>query len=756
MAERDVPVIPTPRYLERTDHEHKTYTRSRVYTIGLWGEPTERLWFAGEFLKKNLRIQHGLHFTISEGADGRGEEDIVIGRDISLPEREEHRAFFKKENARKQGYVIEIGKGAPVTLQAPSDSGCLYAVSTLVQLFRPHGEEVRLDSASIEDYPDFRYRGIRWLIQAEIGVWAYDRGDGPEAYRQRIVEKLDMALAYKINVVLFDGFGWGTDAHPEYAGLMRELNRQARLRGIHLMHGGYGAGLAGVFRQKSDLYRGQILENRKQYPDGAVYPCIAGENYCATCLSNESLMELRLAELRKFVDEVEPGALYVHQQDEGLSDENWRMRCPECRKKWPSDALAAEDGMAGAYAFFYDAVVGAVKGVAKSEYDASRDCLVTLASPGYLGHTLDDEQWRLGLEYWSTVSRLMKHRDGVFPLFRELFYNHRNSRPRTPELRKALHSHGKRLGFGIIHFYGADGHHNDRLFLTNPVLNYVFQGADMLLSASGHAYQEPLQLLDAEYMWNADHSRFFALPKKTAGYDAFKQLYYKCQYGLFEPEEICAEGGFLEVACSKLYGSAAGPEMARLFRTRGKNGEPPVPYLKNSGLLRGEMRGAEGEGGKREGGIFEHFTWPDSPSLKLAGKITTRMRESLQATVEAASLLKELLASGALEKGPFEELSWYCESLESGTRYLGYLDEYLKIYAAVKNHLENSGSEAGRADALARIHILLDVIDGARVYIHSSHLNPIDHLGGALAGREMILDFVEKNLFAMVKHVESQ
>ena len=744
MATAALTVIPTPQYWGKTGRGQKTYLRSRTYTIGLVGDPTARLCFAGEFLKKNLRIQYGLDFVIGEG----GEADIVIVLDKAIPQLDQHRVFFAEENAREQGYTIEIGP--EVALRAPSDRGCLYAVATLIQLFRPHEAEVQLDHTSIRDRPEFRYRGIRWLIEVEVGVWAYDRGDGPEAYRQRIQEKLDMALAYKINAVLFDGFGWGTDTHPDYAGLMRDLNRQARLRGIHLIHGGYGAGHAGVFRHKSHLYRGQILENRTSYPDGPVYHCIAGENYCATCLSNELLMELRLAELRRFVSAVEPGGLYVHQQDEGLSGANWLMRCPACRERWPSDVLAAENGMAGAYAFFYDAIVEAVKGVEKPGYNARRDCLVTFVSPGYLGHSVDDEGWQQGLEYWSTLSRLMKHRDGVYPLFRELFYDHQGNKPRAPQMRAALRRND--MGFGIIHFYGADGHHNDKLFLANPALNYVFQGTDMLLSASGQAYQEPLQLLDAEYMWNPRQSRFFAIGKKPSGYDEFKKLYYQCQYGLFKPPELYGEGGFLQVACAKLYGSAAGPVMAKVFNTCGTNGEPPVPYLKNSALLRGEMRGAEDRGGTREGGIFEHFTWPTNPSPALAGKVATRVGQSLQATREAAGLLKKLLANGTLEIESSEELNWYYQSLNSGVQYLGYLDEYLKIYQAVKN--STSGEES--AGAQTRIYLLLGVIERARAHIRSSGLNPIDHLGGALAGREAILDFVEENLVEMVTVVEAK
>ena len=192
--------------------------------------------------------------------------------------------------------------------------------------------------------------------------------------------------------------------------------------------------------------------------------------------------------------------------------------------------------------------------------------------------------------------------------------------------------------------------------------------------------------------------------------------------------------------------------MAKVFSTCGANGEPPVPYLKNSALLRGKMRGAEDRGGTREGGIFEHFTWPTNPSPALAEKIATRVGQSLQATREAAGLLKTLLADGTFEIESSEELNWYYQSLNSGVQYLGYLDEYLKIYQAVKN--STSGEES--AAAQTRIYLLLDAIERAHDHIRSSGLNPIDHLGGALAGRETILDFVEENLVEMVTVVEAK
>ncbi|MEM7025616.1 MAG: hypothetical protein AAF637_24000, partial [Pseudomonadota bacterium] len=157
-----------------------------------------------------------------------------------------------------------------------------------------------------------------------------------------------------------------------------------------------------------------------------------------TCLSNEALMEQRLEGIRTFVEAVEPGALYIHQQDEGLDSQTWVKRCPDCRQRWPNDEVAAADGMAGAYAYLYNRLVETVRSVSSEAYAAAEECLILPISPGYLPHTLDDDEWQTGLQYWSTLSGLLQYRDMVFPGFREIFFNHAENARRVPQLQAAL------------------------------------------------------------------------------------------------------------------------------------------------------------------------------------------------------------------------------------------------------------------------------------------------------------------------------
>lgn len=737
-------LIPTPQKARFIDGNLKIFSQDKVYTVSIMEEETEKLRFAAQYLKKELEDKFGLHFNIKWRQMPVAEEDIVI---YCNPELDKTQLptdldfnMFAQDYASEQGYIVMSAPENPIYVCAQSDQGILYGIATLIQLCSARGDGASLPNILVEDYPQYRYRGNRWLLKVECGVWGYDWGDGIGAYRDRIIEKLNMAMQYKVNVIIFDGFGWGLDVFPEYADLMRELNREARLRGIHLLHSGYGAGIGGGYRDKPDFYRGPILENRKEYPDGEIYHCIAGERYCGTCLSNESLMDLRLEGLRKFVAEVEPGALYIHQQDEGLTPETWVKRCPECRKMWPSDEITTENGMAGAYAYLYNRMIAAVKSVRNDAYSADEDCLIMLVSPGYLSYGLDDDGWKIGLKYWSTLSRLLEHRDKVYPGFREIFINHTDNLRRAPQLKEALSENGEEQNFGIIYFYGADGHHNDKLFLSAPVLNYIFEGVEMLATSCGHSYSEPLQLLNAEYMWNPHGSDFFTIEEKPDNYKAFKKLYFECQYSQFKPEGLYND--FLKTACIKLYGEPAGNVMHEMFLIEGKNHEAPIPYLDNSGLIRGDMVGAEAEGGGRAGSVFKYFSWPCPDHEDKKAIIRERIKESLAATVKAAEVLKKGLENDAITGSSREYLRWYATSLVSGIQYVGYLEKYVDL-------VDSYGT--GQAAAISdRIQSLLCEVAESRAHNTKSRMRPVDYLRGTLSGRDEIINFVESNLKKML------
>jgi hypothetical protein len=125
---------------------------------------------------------------------------------------------------------------------------------------------VQVTGTIIRDFPSFRYRAASdWLLRAELNRWAYDWGDGQRAYVERIRRKLDFCVRFKINMVMFDGFGWSVDRRPGYAAMVRDLNAYARERGIKLMFSGFGANFDPP-KVEPEFHIGRIILNRRSYP----------------------------------------------------------------------------------------------------------------------------------------------------------------------------------------------------------------------------------------------------------------------------------------------------------------------------------------------------------------------------------------------------------------------------------------------------------------------------------------------------------
>lgn len=575
-------LIPSPMQFRAPGGTPKRYSSGKTGRILLCGKTDERADFAAKFLCERLgRVADARWRVVRAGAD-----DVFLARpsdvllcadgDASLSKLVGNELARLEGLAAAQGYAIRSAEDSPIVLYARSSTGLLYAVATLLQLVRAEGDDLLLDPVEIKDWPEYEYRGNNWLLACELYSWSYDRGDGLKAYEKRIIRKLDLCALYKINHLIFDGFGWNPERFRGYGAMMLRLNRAARLRGIKLQFDGYGSsyGLQGG-------YDGIIFRNRKSYPEGEIYPCcgFAGipstelSRTMGTCLSNRSLMKLKQEELATFVKAVEPGMLYIHNVDAmGIahSAEVWKLRCPACRKKWPSDEVAAEDGMAGAFAFFYDSLAKAINKVRNPEsgYDAARDCMLMMISPAYTSMEEEDREWQLECDYFGVLSNLCREKNIVFGL-REQFCNVKDASLRYPQMREAIDGRGRGHRFANFYVYGGMGFMNSYPFLATPVQNRYFQGVDIIMNGNGEAYQEPQQLLNAEYCWNPHGSAFHVDPL-AATRKEFKQRYLDLSCARARPKGIFGKGGFLDVACARLYGETAGKKVADIYRMFGQ------------------------------------------------------------------------------------------------------------------------------------------------------------------------------------------
>ena len=653
-------------------------------------------------------------------------------------------ATFDEPNGAEQGYVIKPKRGThpQIRLVAQDSQGILYAAVSLAQLLHDKDGRIHCHGAHVRDWPCFRYRGNAWMLWVETGRWSYERGDGADAYARRIERKLDFSLNCKTNLIIVDGFGWNKQRFPGYAPLMRRLTTYARERGIKLLFGGYAAGYGAGPR-----YDGKIFRNRRSYPNGKIYKCyrFVGRDKSATfgtCLANDALMKLKQKELREYVRAVEPGALYIHAVDnEGVEGHmrSWPTRCEACRRRWPNDAIDAPDGAAGAFAYLYDAICDAVFSVrnAQNGYDAARDCTPILVSPVYTARYESDADWELSLRYWATISRLMKNVQNVEFGFREQFLREDGKHLRFGEMRRVLDADGQGHAINALVFAGAAGNDNDHLYNANPVLSKYYLGAESILNCSGHAYQEPLQMLNAEYGWRADGRVWFDEPIAKRFADAIKQ-YDTYRDGLRRPAGIFGRDGFLEEACRRLYGAAAGKHMAEVNRLMTEDGEAPMPYVFNTAFLHTEAQWANNEppGRLRQSSI----RWRRIADVTQTAATETRLAHAL-----------------APEADPIQEdLGWMADTFLVGREAAEIMARYFTFYAAAQDRI--AGDKSVRLEAIDQDAAEISGrIDRLELYLNRHFSSAtLDYLGGDIGYWPELIASMRKRVGEVVTGVRTR
>ena len=560
---------------------------------------------------------------------------------------------------RPEAYRLDVGTRG-IELTAAQPEGLLRGAATLLQLINDEGDHVAIPCVSITDWPTFRHRcASDWLLNAEINRWAYDWGDGLEAYVARVRRKLDMCFEYKINQVWFDGCGWDVERFPEYAELMRGFTGYARRRGIGLTFAGYGGGY-GTSYQQSELYRygyqGMTFLNRRPYPDGPEYACcglpeLPVSRRYGTCLSNEGLQAAKLAEMAQFVAEVEPGFMYIHDIDSGTladSHEAWLLRCDECRRRWPSDSMGSGDGQAGAIAALYrklrerlDEVLG------RADYDPARDLTLIFASPVYTNRSElgQPEVWDRELEYYRALSGLLGPLDNVQVAIREQLLQP-SGEPRVAQLRRALDEVGNGHGLHVIAFGGGDMYNTDDLAGTAGAFAPLYAGAESVCLANGGLHEEPVQLMNAEFLWSGA-CRGYAQPASDR--ESVEQAFTDTSRGRLRPPELLAPGAALHMACRRLWGTCAGDSMHQAY-TSGRDGARG-PVSRVWWAITREARRLRGD-------PVEHgWTWESLHSA---------WTERLAATESALAHARD-----AQRLCDEPDLRWFARCLDVGRRFAG-------------------------------------------------------------------------------------
>ncbi len=728
----NVNIIPSPKKLLYSQISEKIIPS----VLNVYGE-------YGEGLKRAITLLTG-NYEIKKD----GNIEIFIGRENFTDEiASECKGLFSEKYSDKQGYYLKK-RGSRIIVCSLSELGAMYALMSLIQVcdngYIPN-------ELLIYDYPDFLYRANKWLSWAECGVWSYDRGDGIEAYTNRIFNKLDMCLKYKINTVLLEAFGWRSERFPGYGEMMRKINRRARSLGIHIMNNGYGMGY-GMIGHGRGIYQGDAHYNRKSYPDGEVYDCIGTYDFgkpedfvrgriYGTCLSNDDLMNEKLDEICGFLKNTEMGALMIHNMDSDyILEPLWKARCDQCREKWPSDSLFDEDGAAGAFAYFIDRLYKGITSVKTKHYDAKKDCIVYIISPGYMYMHEKDEYFEIALKFWQSVTDLLPSYENLYIGFREHYMMHGNNELRFDKLKKNI----KNCGVACFDFCGGDGYYSDKLFVGGGLFLKLMRGADAMIMENGNSNQEPMQLYNAEYLWNSEASSFYNIDNFPKKYDDFEPFYIDHLKGKTRHEEIYGDGGMLEVICEKLYGKKAAKDFSNLYKISDKNGEPPLVSASSSE-------------------IFTHYTkaafpmrWDNDLLLENEGKINIDMLverfDNINfSTTEALNLIKRIYDEKKYFKHCEDDVRWQFDNFKIMAKFTDLLSRYMSCYKIVNAYFLRG--TAISEEVKRNIEIIKKEADNLLSTIKSSNLKPICHLDGAIARREELADFISYNAEIMMRSI---
>ncbi|MCZ2080261.1 MAG: glycoside hydrolase family 20 zincin-like fold domain-containing protein [Bryobacterales bacterium] len=702
-------VIPTPQFAELRPDAIQL-KRSEPVELRAASNADAKVTLAADLIRTELKALK-FHHTVKAGTSGAA---IVLWDNSKegtppFPLPQASQDVLDEQRYFGQSYVLETRPNSEIWIIGSTAQGVLNGAATFVQLVEPKGTDFEVAGIRIRDYPSFRYRAASdWLLRAELNRWAYDWGDGIAGYTARIRRKLDFCTRFKINMVIFDGFGWSTEKRPGYAAMMRMLNEYARKRGIKLLFAGYGANF-NPNAIEPEFHIGKAHVNRRSYPDGEVYSCF-GEDRSSlhptygTCRSNDALQRQIAGEVQNFVRAVEPGALYIHHEDTGhyeTTQWRWDARCEECKRRWPNPDFAASDGGAGAMAHGYSNIFKAVQRVKNRDtgYDASKDCTVAFISPLYgvdsqrsgLGSAKVDPElnWNKTLEFWANAVARMPRSVNLQIGLREIFPN-----PAGQRWMDAWQANMQRQGLSarVFMFFlgGADQYTNGVFnypFTGNSAMNGMFDGAETIYNFNGGLHQEPQQVINAEYSWNSNAPGRVTPANFADGLRRWNALMSNEEM----PEAVFGPGGVFQAACARIYGKQAGASMARFFnyheeRQASANKALPAfyphrlyPYIVLWRFLQGDAafsNVAPSAAEQRELNALK------TTRVELQRNVAELWRQNSSVNLKARKYLDEALQAKDLRTDAREDVEYLRKCLVAGQRFADLLAGYHGLLAS--------------------------------------------------------------------------
>jgi len=193
-----------------------------------------------------------------------------------------------------------------------------------------------------------------------------------------------------------------------------------------------------------------------------------------------------------------------------------------------------------------------------------------------------------------------------------------------------------------------------------------YQGAESICLSNGGVHEEPVQVLNAEFLWNGSAGGYRPEPPDEA---SAGELFRRMARGHHRPPELFAPGQLFQRICHRLWGPAAGQAMYLAYTVPGESGDGPVSrvwWSVTSCLARLRAQPATQATDWNQ----EHARWL---------RRLEHTRQALAHAQEAARLCDR------------EDVRWFAQSLDIGSRFAEAMVDALQLRVqddpAVRTHL---------------------------------------------------------------------
>jgi hexosaminidase len=253
--------------------------------------------------------------------------------------------------AEQEGYRLEVDRNRAVVAGA-DDAGAFYGLQSLRQLIKATRREVRIQGASIKDWPFKPFRGIKLYLPGQSNI----------AYFKRFVR--DVMALFKYNTMILEvNAGMRFDSHPELNAGWIELGQDLKYT---RRDRSWGPGSQFQDSANADTADGGVLEKeevaelvafvRKHHIEVIPeIPSLTHAYYLLTrhrelaeiqdaewpdtyCPSEPKVYDLLFDVMDEYIEVIKPAMVHI-------GHDEWRMpvgACPRCKGRDPTELFAAD------------------------------------------------------------------------------------------------------------------------------------------------------------------------------------------------------------------------------------------------------------------------------------------------------------------------------------------------------------------------------------------------------------------------------